>query len=547
MVTPYPGKRSLRTILDKTTRGNKDDIAVCLTGHLNSSNLLRLKPEPNHHTTWKAATEPNPPLSQRAPPKPTIQHVPPNTELEFPNDEMLQNMLGQIPDYVSGPGFPTSPALELRLKRASSEFERHRDSIWVEELRLPEVMLPLDNSTKHFLPQRLAKLPEILSSRREKEKNAEDALWASASQAPSPGASRASSGREEAEFGDIHIFIPTHVGTITKKDQYTALKAFTESLVRPDEADTSVARQKLTGQETVEKIMRKVKKRLKDIEAEDPSNGQKISFKRIKVFSDAFDEVTSRCAVLAPILHQVKENYETYLTTLLDRSMANAGRTEALAQQAQAMKASSGPNPEPNVLQQLQKKLRNMELTAVKELDRNDRLQKQLRDTRLKLSAGLVIHDSASPLRSPYLKGPSGQPLMRVVSPAAVVLKEEAPEPPSAAVQQVLSYHETIAKQTEEIRGLKHELRTKHVPGAICQQLDRSLKETQYEIEKLEEVKTDVETEMKSLDDALRDWIRLADTSDRDAQRLWMAIDSNCEESDVDLEGDDLRHNEYFS
>jgi hypothetical protein len=215
-------------------------------------------------------------------------------------------------------------------------------------------MLPLDNSTKHFLPQRLAKLPEILSSRREKEKNAEDALWASASQAPSPGyhiggnrmndknstiylfdlkrvividwvflqpcwaphtlcpagghpltglstsqgilflsfpwlpssrfpsASKASSGREEAEFGDIHIFIPTHVGTITKKDQYTALKAFTESLVRPDEADTSVARQKLTGQETVEKIMRKVKKRLEDIEAEDPSNGQKISFKRIK-------------------------------------------------------------------------------------------------------------------------------------------------------------------------------------------------------------------------------------------------------------------------
>ena len=66
MVTP--GKRSLRSILDKSTRGNKEDIAVCLTGHLNSENLKRLNPEPNHHVTWKTAVDPVQPLSQRLPP-----------------------------------------------------------------------------------------------------------------------------------------------------------------------------------------------------------------------------------------------------------------------------------------------------------------------------------------------------------------------------------------------------------------------------------------------------------------------------------------------
>ena len=66
MVTP--GKLSLRSILDRTTLGNKDDIAVCLTGHLNAENLRRLNPEPNHHVTWKNAVQPVQPLSKRLPP-----------------------------------------------------------------------------------------------------------------------------------------------------------------------------------------------------------------------------------------------------------------------------------------------------------------------------------------------------------------------------------------------------------------------------------------------------------------------------------------------
>ena len=84
--------------------------------------------------------------------------------------------------------------------------------------------------------------------------------------------------------------------------------------------------------------------------------------------------------------------------------------------------------------------------------------------------------------------------------------------------------------------------------GTICQQLDRSLKETQYEIEKLEEVKSEVEAEVNSFVSAIEDWIKLADTSDRDRDRLWLYLNAD-EDNPVtaDLEGDDFRHNEYFS
>ena len=61
-------------------------------------------------------------------------------------------------------------------------------------------------------------------------------------------------------------------------------------------------------------------------------------------------------------------------------------------------------------------------------------------------------------------------------------------------------------------------------------------------------MKAEVEAEVQSFVDAIGDWIKLADTSERDRERLWLFLNAD-EENPVtaDLEGDDFRHNEYFS
>ena len=64
----------------------------------------------------------------------------------------------------------------------------------------------------------------------------------------------------------------------------------------------------------------------------------------------------------------------------------------------------------------------------------------------------------------------------------------------------------------------------------------------------MEEVKTEVESEVQSFVDAIEDWIKLVDTSERDRERLWLFLNAD-EDNPVtaDLEGDEYRHNEYFS
>ena len=64
----------------------------------------------------------------------------------------------------------------------------------------------------------------------------------------------------------------------------------------------------------------------------------------------------------------------------------------------------------------------------------------------------------------------------------------------------------------------------------------------------MEEVKSEVETEVESLVNAIEDWIKLADTSLRDRETLWLYLNADDDNPvTADLEGDDFRHNEYFS
>ena len=61
-------------------------------------------------------------------------------------------------------------------------------------------------------------------------------------------------------------------------------------------------------------------------------------------------------------------------------------------------------------------------------------------------------------------------------------------------------------------------------------------------------MKSEVESELKSLVDGIEDWIKLADTSHRDRDRLWLFLNADDDNPvTADLEGDDFRHNEYFS
>lgn len=467
-MTSQPGRLSLlRNIQD----AHKKDIKTYVSGHLNLNKLNKFQ-EKSSRETW--------PTSLGAPVrmKPSSQpvHLPVRRGQLTREQQQHKDMQDTVKEFSFGAlgrysahstsndttqdsasiGQYLSSASQLIRERTETDLEK---PCLVEELKLPDIMFYASDNAGS----------QKVSSRKNKEQK-----------------THACSRKRD--------FIKSHLGHVTKSDQYEAMKNFESNVMNlPDASDKGL----LTGDRVVRKLRRRLKKKLRVL-SESSKRGP--NFHRLQAHSDCFSEVIEQSTTFSRLLKLIKDEYDSYLAYILEQNRVTRHRT-LYSQIPSISKAKSVA--EAVRLQQI--RLENLENEVRLLLNENDRLRANTGKER----------ELEIPIPAPSVHCSEHSGLQTRVHVEAVAKDLQ---------EQVEDLHSEIAHELETLDEMRKYQRENCVPSSVCQHFEQCIKETEVDIQKMLKQNEFLEQSIEELEEELAMILSQHGVTEKDSKRLWKKV-----------------------
>ncbi|KAJ8027644.1 hypothetical protein HOLleu_32844 [Holothuria leucospilota] len=475
-------ERPLHDLVEGLFREQKHDIYLHTRGHLNADHLLK-PPEKASHTPWESSDKEIPTLL-----KPSKLPSPPKTNQ---GEKQLLDAMCNFSVGTSGsvfvPGKDRSGQKLMRSKRSSSrqspveglkdgpvgpdlhpqrpntQMEYIPDNAYVEELRLPELMLPLPSKQS----------PRRKSPRDEKRR----------------GSGGSSGGLQ------THQFVPSHLGGITKKDQYEQFKYFQDHVLRKGDV---MEKKVLTGRKAVQHLEEKLFAELMKLDVTKRQGGP--NFHKLQIYSNIWQDLNDDTPTFGKLLSDIKSEYDQYLGVLLDTQPHK--HSELLGRQVQSLTSSGLVLP--GELKMSQDLVQKYEAEAQSCLQENERLRQELKELRKKLADLPPEPENPPEARKPIKKEDDVQSL----------------------TDQVLELHADVLAKIDEIEKFRQELRSKYVPSSVCHHLEQNVRDTEADILKLLSTNEYLEKTIQHVENDVDKIFEKYDVSEPDIRQIWKSINT---------------------
>ncbi|KAL5010730.1 hypothetical protein ScPMuIL_013035 [Solemya velum] len=478
MAYRFTSSRQLHQLLDNVENVQKDDITSYTRGHLNPSNLTNSSAL-QKSKYWKSAHEKSPSM---------LQSCSVLKELELSMGEMEETMKDVLFDFSVGTSgsIPNATSNKKSPQKYSEQFHEQstysrgqsdmsdkslytqiEDGILIEELKPQTIMLPSPRSPllhRHRLLHSVEEDYDIMND--------------------------LSLGRD-GMVTFRHSFVPTYVTGITKKDQYVKMKGFESQILRKQ--DTSEQRV-FSGRRNIAQLEQKVQQELNMMNL----NGIGPNFHRLQVFSNAFEELLEETTTFEVILKNIKTEYDCYIAKLLDAQ--NPQHSHMLRDQVENMMVRGTSRPQE--LREAKTKVFEQEAEAKLKLKRNGELRKEVSEEEEWLA------------NAPEPESPQ------------VVTSVYHDDVPAELADEIEHAKALIMEKLDAVNDLRSKLREDYVPLTVCNHLEQCIKETEVEVQKLLKQNEYFERSIGEMDSDLKDAIVEADTSERDARRIWRKVNS---------------------
>lgn len=322
-----------------------------------------------------------------------------------------------------------------------------------------------------------------------------------------------------------HSFLPSFTSGVTKSDQFNKLRQFEDVVLRKQECrETKV----LSGVKAVEHLERRLEEDLEMMNL----GGIGPNFHKLQVFSNNFEDLIEETPTFGYMLKCIKSEYDNYITKLLDSQTPQHSRL--LRDQVQQMSARGTSRPQD--LEEAKRRVADFEMEAKSLLEENQKLRQQVLEEEEWLA-----------------NAPEPEPPTKIVS-------KFVDDTPVELADELEHRKALILEKLDALNDLRRKLRQEYVPLTVCTHLEQCIKETEIEVQKLLKQNEYFERSNNEMEAELKESIQDADTSERDARRIWKKVNSlkglprvnltrdegSVEDSD-DEEDDETKWNWYIS
>ncbi|XP_032238155.2 uncharacterized protein C6orf118 [Nematostella vectensis] len=337
-------QRPLRNLLENVYTVHRNDIKTYASGHLNPSKLL--KSEDERHKAWESSNKP--PIRLKQPSQ--LVNLPTHRGMSE-GETKATRMRDMLIEFSLGPVGSTLGAIgpqviarddEDGISPKPDEMELKTKPINVEELRLPEIMVPV-----------------------------------------------AHKGKQGKEGGYQSTFVESYLAQSTKADQFASFKDFEENVINLGHAND---RGVLTGEKMARTLGRKLNKKLNAL---DSSSQRGPNFHKLQIFTDVWQDIINQSDTFGDVLQKIKDEYDNYMSYLLDAQRPSQHRM--LYRHLESLTQDQATTAE---LKKEQERVKRLETQARQLLCENARLREILRE-----EENLALEEIESVPKEPQSKG----------------------------------------------------------------------------------------------------------------------------------------------
>ncbi|KAK7494761.1 hypothetical protein BaRGS_00013888 [Batillaria attramentaria] len=260
-------------------------------------------------------------------------------------------------------------------------------------------------------------------------------------------------------------------------------------------------------------------------------NGMGPNFHKLQVYSSTLEDLIQESPTFSYILRCIKAEYDNYIAWLLDHQTS---QQHLLREQVEQMAARGTSRP-----QELTQAIdRVMQLTeeGQNQLDLNQRLKDAVKQEREWLETAPEPASESTPVNVSYMQR----------------------DQPMELAEEIENSKALILEKLDEVNALRVRLREEFVPMTVCTHLEQCIKETEVEVQKLLKQNEYFERSIDEMETELKEAIVEADTSEKDARRIWRKVNSTRglpghpaagarQESDDEEEEEESKWNWYIS
>ncbi|CAG5124983.1 unnamed protein product [Candidula unifasciata] len=219
----------------------------------------------------------------------------------------------------------------------------------------------------------------------------------------------------------------------------------------------------------------------------------------LEVASSVLDDIIRESPTFSYILHCVKTEYDNYIIKLLKNRQPHPDHLRSQIDQL-----ISGGTSDPQKMAAARQRLQSLEADAKHALHLNQRLKEQVKSE-------LDILNKSQEM--PAVKKPAVDGSQEKQQPVEL----------STALEHMKAL---ILEKMDELNDLRHQIRTEYVSVTVCTHLQQCIKETEVEVQKLLKQNEYFERSIAEMESELEEAIVQADTSEKDARRIWRKVNS---------------------
>ncbi|XP_071800617.1 uncharacterized protein C6orf118-like [Asterias amurensis] len=482
-------ERPLHDLLEGIFQEQKHDIDLMTRGHLNHNRLWK-PPDKATHIPWESSGKEIPLMHQPSKlpsPRLSTEHHDEMTDamynfgigtsgsIHVPQQNVPKS-LGNVQKRRKSP--PQTKPLSRERKsptdqRPNTVASYISDNVFVEEMRLPELMLPITSSqgTRPKYPHRTGS-PKSLAPLEMK--------------------------KDDGSNLQRHQFIESHLGGVTKKEQFQRFVDFqTNVMKRPDMLEQNV----LAGRKQVQHLEKKLETDLMSLDEVHRLSGP--NFHRLQIYSNIWEELMTVTPTFGDLLAGIKNEYEVYMGSLLDTQPQK--HSQVLVQQVESL--ASGTPIAPGEVSHAQEEVKLLEKKAKDLLQENDRLRKKVRDEQETLD-----------------NLPPPEPESKTQKSLRAARHHHRDDKPKGIEDQILELHVGILAQMDELQNLRSELNENYVPASVCQHLDQCVRDTEADVLKVLSTNEYLEKTIQQLEADLEKLMHKSNADSNESRKIWKSI-----------------------
>ncbi|KAK7107639.1 uncharacterized protein C6orf118-like [Littorina saxatilis] len=491
MAYKFLKSRQLRELLDGAEVKQKKDVHDYSGGHLNEAVLLQHYAA-STRKSWETAKLPDAMVerSQVIPTPPTTHHP----RMEQALFEFSMGTAGVVPNLPAKKG-RQSPLKKYKFLKeeekeraengetvespsAHSLYSELEDGILVEELPPAELMLKKSKSARAPL-NKLKSEPGLIA--------AEDTMFTS---------QMSFLGQQPRHLlHDLpfnYNFMSMHNMGVTRQDQYRKMRSFENGVLKKKEASEQNV---LSGVKAVQHHEKKLKEELEMLNLQ----GLGINFHKLQVYSNTLEDVINESPTFSYILRCIKAEYDNYIAWLLDHQTSQQHLLREQVEQM-AVRGTSRPQEMAQAMEHVNQQVEEAQSLLT--------LNQRLRDEVEKEKEWL--ENTPEPTTDHTQKNLS------------LLHKDQ----PMELAEEIENLKAVILEKIDEENAMRVQIREEFVPMTVCTHLEQCIKETEVEVQKLLKQNEYFERSIDEMETELKEAIQDADTSEKDARRIWRKVNS---------------------